>query len=824
MSAPTSLPIEQARPALLHALQGDAPVVIAAPTGSGKSTQLPGWLADALPGTVLVVEPRRVACRALATWVARQRDGQLGDEVGYRVRFDDRSGNRTRVLFVTPGVALNLWGSAAARDISAVIVDEFHERSWEIDLMVALVRRARARGSSVRLLLCSATLDVEALERGLDATVVQAQGRRFDVEIEHRGEGIPSPRDLEDRVASAVEATLRDGPAGDVLVFLPGKGEIERCGRALHGQSVTVCPVHGGLPPAALMRAFARASGRRVFLATNVAETSLTLPGVTTVIDSGLVRRRQHQAGRSVLALVPVSQASMDQRAGRAGRVAPGRCVRLWAERFAADPITPPEIMRVELDDMVLRAAQAGMPAPDLADAPWVDPPPVFALASAIDRLQATGALDEGGRMTESGRVRARLPVSAFSARILASPPRALAGLVADVVALVEVGRDLVLPGAHGAAVTQARRETYQRAVDEVEVQWLALQGGRTRAEALHPSALAEARALAGSLRSAVGAPSSGPTSFDRDALVDHLLARIPEAAFVPRPRSKPKGRGRAGGAGDSPRAIPWGNGEIEVLVRPVVIPGLESDEQPSAPKAGIMLDLMWMGHGRSAQGRGRLLLRCRQAQLRAAGLGETIIGPPILERRPGGRRVVADVEQRLGGVVIHSDREPLHGAPLCDAIAELVLQGRLRRELGERLRDDLHVLGLVEQDGEGTAAEVPTPREYLGQRLETAGLTELAELALLDADDLLPDIDARALERGIGARALRSLREDFPRRFAFEGNVYDCEVQLRARRVTLRAHRIDGKGGGEPPVRVLPRYRGFSVEYCKASRRLRLR
>ncbi|MCA9655437.1 MAG: ATP-dependent RNA helicase, partial [Myxococcales bacterium] len=460
------MPVDAVRPRLEQALSGGAVLVVAAPTGSGKSTRIPGWLADARPGPVLVVEPRRVACRALATWVAAQRGGVLGDEVGYRVRFDDRSGPSTRILFVTPGVALNRLAERGTADLAALMVDELHERSWEIDLVVALARRARARGSEARLLLCSATLDTEAITQRLDAVCIEAQGRRFPVQIEHRGEGLPTPRELEPRVVAAVDETLRHGPAGDVLVFLPGKGEIERCARALAGRPVTVCPVHGGLPPEQLTRAFAEAPGRRVFLATNVAETSLTLPGVTTVIDAGLVRRRQHQAGRSVLALVPISRASMDQRAGRAGRVAPGRCVRLWGARFEPERVTPPEIERVELDDLVLRAAACGLPAPELADAPWIDPPPEFALRAAVARLREAATLDAEGRLTAVGRARARLPVSAFAARIVVDPPLALAGTVADVVALMELGRDLLLPGAPADGEDEARRELFGGAVD----------------------------------------------------------------------------------------------------------------------------------------------------------------------------------------------------------------------------------------------------------------------------------------------------------------------------------------------------------------------
>lgn len=819
-----ALPIDEVRGQVEAALRDVAPIVVAAPTGSGKSTRLPGWLADARTGHTLVVEPRRVACRALATWVAAQRGTRLGDEVGYRVRFDDRAGPRTRILFVTPGVALNMLAEHGTEGLGTLMVDEFHERSWEIDLVVTLARRALARGSSTRLLLCSATLDTEALEQRLEATRIEAQGRRFPVAIEHRGEGLPSPRELEERVVAAVDETLRAEVSGDVLVFLPGKGEIERCARALAGRPITIRPVHGGLPPEVLTRAFAEAPGRRVFLATNVAETSLTLPGVTTVIDSGLVRRRQHQAGRSVLALVPISAASMEQRAGRAGRVAPGRCLRLWGGRFEPEVVTPPELERIELDDMVLRAAACGLPAPELAEAPWVDPPPAFALQAAIERLREASTLDAEGRLTSVGRARARLPVSAFAARILVDPPSSLAGTVADLVALMELGRDLLLPGSSDDAVDEARRERFAEALDEVELQLRALWHGRARGEGLHPGALAEARKLSKALRSAVGAPViDRDEALDREALVEHLLRRVPEAAFVPRPRAAARGRGgRRGGKPKDP-AIPWANGELEVRVRPTWIPGLTADEQPRAPEAGLLLDLEWLGLGRGASGRGRLLLRCRREQLVAAGLGEAHVGSPSLQRGEDGPEVVADVELRHAGVVIHRDRSPLRGEALCDGVAALVLQGRLLGELGERLRDDLHLWALVEQEGEGPTLAVPEAAAYLGQRLRTLGLSEAAELPLLEPEDLRPDVEARALARGLGPRALQALRDDFPRRFAFEGNLYDCRVDVAARRVTLEAISVK-RGGGEPPVRVLPRFRGFGVEYVKASRRIRLR
>ncbi len=560
MPEPDELPVEAARPDFERALGTGRPVVLVAPTGSGKSTRLPGWLADAGPGPVVVVEPRRVACRALAGYVARLRGSTLGAEVGYRVRFDDRSGEQTQILFVTPGVALNLL--AAQAPVGALLVDEFHERSWEVDLVVALARRGRAGPGGVPLVLCSATLDAASLVERLDAELVRAEGRSFPVDIEYRGEGGPSAEDLEWRVRDAVLELCRRGAEGDVLVFLPGKGEIERCRRELRdaGLDAELIPVHGGISPDKLVRAFEREGDgvRRVYLATNVAETSLTLPGVRVVVDSGLARSRVHQAGRSVLALTSISRASMDQRAGRAGRVAAGRCLRLWSGAHAPSETTPPEISRVELDDLVLRAAGCGLEGAALDAAPWVTPPPAFALERARGQLRRAGAIDEEGRVTARGREQASLPVSPDSARILASAPSALLADLADLVALLEVGRDLLAVGEPGSRVDDARADLFAEARDEVEVQLAALRAGDERRHGLHRARLEEARRLAAALRERLGAAPfprgrqpPGPKGLaSREAVVEHLLARWPEAAFVRRARAERGAGGRVRGAG----------------------------------------------------------------------------------------------------------------------------------------------------------------------------------------------------------------------------------------------------------------------------------
>ncbi|MBL4687260.1 MAG: ATP-dependent RNA helicase [Nannocystaceae bacterium] len=828
-SAAPRLPIDDARDAFTAALGQGRPIVVSAPTGSGKSTRLPSWLVDAGLSRVLVVEPRRLAARALAGWVAQSRGDKLGEAVGYQVRFEGRHSPDTKILFVTPGVALAMLAEGDMSRVApgldrfdAILVDEFHERAWEVDLVVALVRHARAtRDKYPQLTVCSATLAEAELAMTLDAAVVRSEGRAFPVDIEYEGEGWPSSRDIEGRMATAVARALTERD-GDVLAFLPGKGEIERTVRALQAVEVDVVAVHGGIQPSRLAAALAPARSRRVFVSTNVAETSLTFPGVRTVIDSGLARMRVHQAGHSVLALVPISAASADQRAGRAGRVSAGTCVRLWSRQTTLEPNTPPELTRIELDDVLLRAAAAGLSAHALAQAPWVTPPPEFALQAARKRLTAAGDLDAHGVASPRGYTRARLPVSAWASRILSDPPEALAPVLADIVAIADLRRDLVLPGECHDAVHRARHGLFGGARDEVEVQLRALWDGDAARHGLHTGALREARAVANQLRQRVGAPRRAPgTSRDWDhaAVVSHLLSRVPESAFVPRK----KGRGSARGS-TSRGAAAWGNGEHEVLLRPTWVPGLDADAQPASPTAAIVLDLEWLSVGRGAQGRGRLALACRLKDLLKAGIGEATIGPAILVRQRGRKVVMADIQITHAGTTLQDERGPLTGAALITGIAQLMLGGRWRHLEAAAILDALHVDALLRQLAPKPDDEpCGDPVAVVTGRLVRLGVTSAEDVELLAASDLAPDADTTALERGIDAREPASLLRDFPRLWSFEGTRFACGVDFSRRCVVIEPVRSVGKGR-EPPRAVLPRFRGFSVEYRKASRRVRLR
>lgn len=836
------LPIDDVRGEFLETLDGSTPTITVAPTGSGKSTRLPIWMEEALDGPVLVVEPRRVACRSLAEYLASKRGEAAGESIGYRVRFDDSTSEQTRVVFATTGVALRMLGSDDSWPFAGVVVDEFHERGWEVDLIVATLRAKIDDPEFGPFVLTSATIEANRLARQMEADLVEARGRTYPVDVTYRG-GVPapSPRDLADRVSDAVAEVVEsdDDDGGDILVFLPGKGEIGDCDRALKGLANThdleVLEVHGRLPPSRMARAFDEdVDHRRVFLSTNVAETSVTLPGVTTVIDSGLVKMMIHRGGRSALALVATSEDSMEQRAGRAGRVRPGRCIRLWSERFRPDETTPPEIERIELDEAILHAASCGLDGDAFDEAPWVDDPPEFAIEDARQRLRDVGALDDGNRLTDLGRRLSELPVDAHDARMLVDPPEDLKGTLADLVALLQRSTDLLLSlgmisGSRQGDVKHHRNQLFKKCDNEVHTQITALRWGHPDRHGLHRSAWQEARKVSASLRDMIDAPVSHPSDDHEDLpdverLGNYLLDRLPEFAFVLRERARDQ---RLDGKPKQGRSEPWANGEVEIDVypfRPPVDPKVRSKEL-DYPVAGLVLDLFWLGdtQGTGIRGKGNMLLPASCAQLADAGLGEPVATSVQLEKGGTVPRIVGTVERRYAGVTLRRDERELEGRRLCEAVAELTLEGRLFDGAASAVRDDLHLWRVFgewpeeERWWEPTDAPTPEPETFLADRLWRLGLRERDDLMLLEAGDLRPDLTERL---GVAAYKLDEWREEFPRTWSHMGRDYHCaEVQPSAGKVFLEPDNAEARDWGEPSARHLPRFKGFSVYFRHASR-----
>ena len=454
MKFATPLPVDAALPAVAAALDAPGLGVLVAPPGAGKTTRVPlalleaGWLGSQ---KVLVLDPRRIAARGAATFMARETGGSLGGLVGMRARLASKVSRDTRIEVVTEGVFTRMiLDDPELTGVGAVLFDEFHERSLDADLGLALALDAQAGlREDLRLLAMSATLDGARVGKLMnDAPVVESQGRAFPVETLYLG------RDPNERMEAAVErAILRalDREKGSILVFLPGQGEIERVARALSEKtrdpSILVAPLYGALDRREQDRAVlpSKAGERKIVLATSVAETSLTIEGVRVVIDSGLARVPvfEPDIGLTRLETVRASRASVDQRRGRAGRTEPGVCYRLWEEAAtgALPAFSAPEILSADLAGLVLDLAAWGVRGRTALA--FLDPPPSPAWNEAVKLLQALGALDEDGAITEEGKAIRNLPLPPRLARMVLDAGRYGAGATAAELAVLVSERGL---------------------------------------------------------------------------------------------------------------------------------------------------------------------------------------------------------------------------------------------------------------------------------------------------------------------------------------------------------------------------------------------
>ncbi|WP_375464680.1 ATP-dependent helicase HrpB [uncultured Methylobacterium sp.] len=463
MTAPPELPIEAALPALRAALAAGNAAVLVAPPGAGKSTRVPLALRDAPwlnGGKIILLEPRRLAARGVAARMAETLDERVGDTVGLRVRLGSKISGATRIEVVTEGVFTRMiLDDPELSGIGAVLFDEFHERSLDADLGLALALDAQsALREDLRILVMSATLDGARVARLLGgAPVIESEGRAFPIETRY-AERDPNRR-IEEAMTDAVLRALRADP-GSVLAFLPGQAEIRRVAGLLEARvavDTVIAPLYGALTPAEQDRAVAPAAPgqRKVVLATSIAETSLTIRGVRIVVDSGLARVPLYEPGLGLTRLVTAraSRASVDQRRGRAGRTEPGVCWRLWAEAAtnALEPFTRPEIASADLAGLLLDCAAWGVTDPGTL--PFLDPPPAPALREARAMLRDLDAIQADGRLTATGRRLRALPLPPRLARMVVAATEAGDGSAAADLAAVLVER-----GLGGDAVDLAER------------------------------------------------------------------------------------------------------------------------------------------------------------------------------------------------------------------------------------------------------------------------------------------------------------------------------------------------------------------------------
>jgi len=471
------LPIYKVADELLAGLRAHGRVVLSAPTGSGKSTQVPQIMIDQaeIEGEVVVLQPRRLAARLLAKRVAAERGSGLGDEVGYQIRFENRVSAKTRIRFVTEAILLRqILEAPTLPGVGAVVFDEFHERHLTSDLSLACaLKTAQALRSDLKLVVMSATLEIEQLEAYLQpCSRVEAGGRMFPVEMSYAGASLGrDAAPVWERAARAFREVQRSGASGDVLVFMPGAFEIRRTIDAIESlpeaRGYEVLPLYGELPPEAQDRAVRSGDGPKVIVSTNVAETSITIEGVRTVIDAGLARIARYDARRGINSILvePISQASAEQRKGRAGRTGPGRCIRLWseAEQLARASHDLPEVKRVDLSETLLMLAVAGVE--DMEGFAWFEAPEASALLRAQELLRGLGALDRSGSVTEMGSKMAKFPLHPRYARMLIEADRL--GVLPDaaLIAGISQGRSFY----RASREDRIRREQIRQIEDHVD-------------------------------------------------------------------------------------------------------------------------------------------------------------------------------------------------------------------------------------------------------------------------------------------------------------------------------------------------------------------
>ena len=770
------LPIHSIRSAFTTAIQ-EGDVVITAATGSGKSTEVPRWC----PKPTVVIEPRRVACRALAHRVAELEGSKVGDAVGYIVRDEIRARPSTGIVFVTPGVALRRLSHYLS--YRTFVVDEVHERTLDIDLLLAL-----SRGNAQRLVVMSATIDADRIATTLGAQKLEAEGRTFPVHIEYdeRSPTVPAPDHLATRVAAAVGKV--DNEAGDILIFLPGKGEISQVRRTLRS-SRPILELHGSMSPQDQSKVF-QPGPPRIILSTNVAETSVTVPGVRTVIDSGLVRQVRYFQGRGTLTMLAIARDSADQRAGRAGRTAEGRCLRLWRAHAHLDTHTPPEIHRMSLVPLVLAARFYER---DPEKLPWLDDPKGHAIDSATEELRALDALDADNRITHRGKALFDLPVDPWLGRILVeAEAHNLLEPAIDLVSTLSLGRSI-----YGQSILKEADDPREMGCDlTAYIAAIRGQGG----SGVDQNALSEARSHRKRLRQVMGLKnersSDSAKPIDRDELLRIILKADPRAARVARRRG---------------RKLAWGGHGTELIIdrRSALELSRQNDSSLPWPDAIIVLSIRSQREGARSTLIATAVAGTTLRFLDRMGLGTPKIGH--VQFKNG--KIAVDVENVYAGRTLSSESCVPDGELLREAVMDLVKSNRLFSgvfgETENRLSSARLARRLVEADlvkaYPGDLDTFPMgedARTFLTDRLSQLGLEEAEDLELVSENDLLPPPMPEHIQA--------ALNRDYPIQVDLGEAKYQVKYDLAARRVVLLL--TSGNRKNPPPRNYLPRFPGFKV------------
>ncbi|MEZ9040118.1 MULTISPECIES: helicase-related protein [unclassified Vibrio] len=776
---------------VFHEQIANSHLVVEAETGSGKSTRLPLWASQ--HGRVLVVEPRRIACTSLAKYLAQQSGEKLGSKVGYAIKLESEYNEQTNVVFVTPGIALRWLSEDGLASFDVIVVDEFHERRWDIDLLVAILKQKESH----RLVITSATIEGERLADYLDANRISCEGRTYQVEIEHRANEsrtLPDSRHLGQRIVEEVNHQLI-ASSGDMLVFLPGKKEIVQCEQALaKNPDIQVVKLHASVSDkerdSALSGRNIHTEGnglRKVILATNVAETSLTIPDIGVVIDSGLERRTVQRNGRTTLMLKSISRASAKQRAGRAGRVMDGVCVRLYGEHAALELVTPPELQREELTEPMLAAACCGSPLESLS---FLDPIPEKSLNSATQTLLTMEAINADHQVTEHGKKLYPLPIDALYADIVTRiKTKALKEAMVDLTAALSVPARLYqLPNnaEHLEALAQQEKEGC-----DLSLLIQIVRGREYPHLDIDQQALNEAQGLAKQMREVFELPQLEVASrFQRIELLKTIVNLHPELVFVRRLKRKEA----------------FANGVLEVVLG-------RQNRFPDNAQAMLVLDT------HSLPGRGvkqtltlatvttpiplELLI---DAELGEWEQGETVVNDD---------GVFTEMALVYAGRTITTKLVAAEGQLSLKPIVDLVLNGEqlpgfAKARTQEIKHWQLYVkLGLDEQTKYTPEIENINFELWFIEQLEVLGVTDVSELEMFDHADIPFD--------GIPTWLYSEFSEKYP--FALSLADLQLDVEYLPARKLIYVHYQSGSRKLSPKRWELPTWSGWRIQFKKASR-----
>ena len=838
-----SLPIDALYQEFVTALKHNH-IVVESDTGSGKSTRLPIWCAKGGKGSgkkrVLVIEPRRVACLALSDFVGSQALMDDGKPliVGHGVRFDSTIKPETDIAFVTPGVALR-WlsstqGEEAGLDLfDLVMIDEFHERRWDTDLLLAMLKRKAKNNNSFRLVLTSATIDGERLTDYLAKGIAENtgakrltnKGRRFHVELKHlakESHHLPDIRGLEHGVSQAVQLIFDNHneaiAQGDILVFLPGKREISLCQQALHNlcqsRGIQCLALHGGIDAKQQKRVLETTEQQRLILATNVAETSLTIPGVTSVIDSGLERRTHQRNGRSVLSLSRISKASAEQRKGRAGRIADGLCIRLWGQHAPLEGLTPPELQREELVEPMLAAACGGVPLEQLA---FIDSLPEKSVLNAKQKLIEMAAIDDEGLATSHGKRLFPLPIDTqFAHLISAMPDRQTRALMIDLASVLSLPQNLYMPP-KSEWDNNSLQEWEPLGCDATCLLKLIREGVPDFLE-VDSSLRKDGIQLANQIREALDFTPIG--DIDRKTLsgTDWLALRhrwllavmraLPELAFIRRVK----------------REQALGNGFSEVQIARDSRFGLIAlDTQYIKPRAAVVFDQFSTA---ASGGKAPLNLAVCMAPIEIKDLVEAELGEErVLDAAEVKTELLITGQVKLARYfaeqVIDTQYQQASGDQVIASLISSIVAGKILPGVAKQLTDDLQAwdiwlaLGMNKLVDCGFVANNPlepysyTVQEYLSLVLDKLGIENLEDVELIEEGDLAFDAIPHWLRS--------EFDQKFPRSIVL--SELSMSVEYLANKKTLVLHHISGNRKAGPKRWELPSWQGWKIKYQKASK-----